>query len=67
MFLETHWCFLAPVHPGDEITAEVEVVETRDDKPVVRLRTTVALADGTLVLDGDAVVWWRDPTVAAAT
>ena len=54
------------MHPGDEITAEVEVVETRDDKPVVRLRTTVALADGTLVLDGDAVVW-RDPAVAAAT
>ncbi len=66
VFLETHWRFLAPVRPGDEITAEVEVVETRDDKPVVRLRTTVTLADGTLVLDGDAVVW-RDPTVAAAT
>ena len=66
VFLETHWRFLAPVHPGDEITAEVEVVESRDDKPVVRLRTTVALADGTLVLDGDAVVW-RDPVVAAAT
>ena len=66
VFLETHWRFLAPVRPGDEITAEVEVVETRDDKPVVRLRTTVTLADGTLVLDGDAVVW-RDPAVAAAT
>ena len=66
VFLETHWRFLAPVRPGDEITAEVEVVETRDDKPVVRLRTTVALDDGTLVLDGDAVVW-RDPAVAAAT
>ena len=64
--LETHWRFLAPVRPGDEITAEVEVVETRDDKPVVRLRTTVTLADGTLVLEGDAVVW-RDPAVAAAT
>jgi len=66
VFLETHWRFLAPVRPGDEITAEVEVVETRNDKPVVRLRTTVTLADGTLVLDGDAVVW-RDPAVAAAT
>jgi acyl dehydratase len=65
VFLETHWRFLAPVRPGDEITAEVEVLEARDDKPVVRVRTTVSLADGSVVLDGDAVVW-RDPAVAAA-
>ena len=30
------WRFLAPVRPGDEITAEVEVLELRDDKPVAR-------------------------------
>lgn len=66
VFLETRWRYLAPVRPGDEITAEVEVVEARADKPVVRLRTTVAQADGALVLDGEAVVW-RDPVVAAAT
>jgi acyl dehydratase len=64
VFLETRWRYHAPVRPGDEITAEVEVLESRDDKPVVRLRTSVALADGTVVLDGDAVVW-RDPAVAA--
>lgn len=66
VFLETRWRYLAPVRPGDEITAEVEVLEARPDKPVVRLRTTVARSDGTVVLDGDAVVW-RDPVVAAAT
>ena len=66
VFLETRWRYLAPVRPGDEITAEVEVVEARTDKPVVRLKTTVAQADGTLVLDGEAVVW-RDPVVAAIT
>jgi acyl dehydratase len=65
VFLETRWRYLAPVRPGDEITAEVEVVEARADKPVVRLRTTVAQAGGALVLDGEAVVW-RDPVVAAA-
>jgi acyl dehydratase len=64
VFLETHWRYLAPVRPGDEITAEVEVLEARDDKPVVRMRTTVALAGGSVVLDGEAVVW-RDPAVAA--
>jgi acyl dehydratase len=66
VFLETRWRYLAPVRPGDEITAEVEVLEARDDKPVVRVRTTVTLADGSVVLDGDAVVW-RDPVVAAAS
>ena len=65
VFLETHWRFLAAVGPGDEITAEVEVLEARADKPVTRLRTTIQLADGTTVLDGEAVVW-RDPVVAAA-
>ena len=65
VFLETRWRYLAPVRPGDEITAEVEVLDARADKPVVRLRTTIRLADGTFVLDGEAVVW-RDPVVAAA-
>ena len=65
VFLETRWRYLAPVRPGDEITAEVEVVEARDDKPVVRMRTTVTSSDGSVVLDGEAVVW-RDPAVAAA-
>jgi acyl dehydratase len=65
VFLETHWRYLAPVHPGDELTAEVEVLEARSDKPVWRLRTTITSdREGAIVLDGDAVVW-RDPVVAA--
>jgi acyl dehydratase len=57
VFLEVGWRFLAPVRPGDEITAEVEVVEAREDKPITTLRTTVTNQDGTTVLDGRAVVW----------
>jgi acyl dehydratase len=57
VFLEVGWRFLAPVRPGDEITAEVEVLEVREDKPITRLRTTVTNADGVTVLDGHAVVW----------
>jgi acyl dehydratase len=45
------------VRPGDEITAEVEVLETRTDKPLTKLRTTIANQDGTVVLDGTALVW----------
>jgi acyl dehydratase len=60
VFLETHWRFLAPVGPGDTITAEVEVLEHRTDKPITTLRTTITNQDATVVLDGTAVVY-RDP------
>jgi len=57
VFLQVDWRFTAPVRPGDEITAEVEVLEARDDKPITQLRTTIVNQDGTVVLDGSAVVW----------
>jgi acyl dehydratase len=65
VFLETRWRYLASVRPGDELTAEAVVLEARTDKPVTRLRTTIHRADGTVVVDGEAVVW-RDPAVAEA-
>ena len=57
VFLHVDWHFKSPVRPGDEITAEVEVLEAREDKPLTRLRTTVTNQEGTTVLDGSALVW----------
>ena len=57
VFLQVEWSFKAPVRPGDEITAEVEVLEAREDKPITKLRTTISNQDGTVVLDGTALVW----------
>jgi acyl dehydratase len=57
VFLHVDWTFKAPVRPGDEITAEVEVLEAREDKPITRLRTTITDQAGTVVLDGTALVW----------
>ena len=57
VFLHVEWDFKAPVRPGDEITAEVEVLEVRADKPITTLRTTVVDQAGTVVLDGTALVW----------
>jgi acyl dehydratase len=57
VFLHVDWRFTAPVRPGDEITAEVEVLEARTDKPISRLRTTITNQDGSVVLDGTALVW----------
>lgn len=64
VFLEVSWRFRAPVRPGDEITAEVTVSASREDKPITTLDCKVTNQDGVVVLDGSAVVW-RDPAVAA--
>jgi acyl dehydratase len=60
VFLHVDWSFTAPVRPGDEITAEVEVLEAREDKPITRLRTTITNQAGEPVLEGTALVW-TDP------
>src|ERR1044072_3057895 len=57
VFLHVDWSFRAPVRPGDSITAEVEVIEVRPDKPISKLRTSITNQDGTVVLDGEALVW----------
>ena len=57
VFLNVNWDFKAPVKPGDTITATVEVLEAREDKPITKLRTTITNQDGTTVLDGQAVVY----------
>lgn len=48
--------FRAPVKFGDVIEAEVEVVEKLPERNRVRLKTTCSNQDGTVVLEGEAVV-----------
>jgi acyl dehydratase len=60
VFLHVDWNFRAAVRPGDTITAEAAVLDVRDDKPICRLRTTITNQDGTVVLDGTALVY-REP------
>ncbi|MEW5994582.1 MAG: MaoC family dehydratase [Candidatus Zixiibacteriota bacterium] len=48
--------FLAPVYFGDTITARAEVIEKRDEKKRIVLRTTCVNQDGNLVVDGEAIV-----------
>jgi len=57
VFLNANWDFKAPVRPGDEITGAVEVLESRDDKPITKLRTTVTRQDGVIALEGTAVCY----------
>ena len=57
VFLHVDWSFRAPVRPGDVITAEVEVLEVREDKPISTLRTTISNQDDVVVLEGTALVY----------
>lgn len=65
VFLGVNWRFLAPVRPGDEITASVEITTVRDDKPITELKTQIVRDDGTVVLEGTAICY-TDPTVASS-
>ena len=48
--------FLAPVRFGDTITAQAEVMELDSEKNSARLKTTCLNQEGTIVLDGEALV-----------
>ena len=56
IYLRQELNFLAPVRIGDTITARVEVIEKVVEKNKLRVRTTCANQDGTVVLDGEALV-----------
>ncbi len=61
VFLHQVWDYPAPVHVGDTVTAEAEVIEARLDKPITRLRCSARTADGTEVLRGECVVYTMQP------
>jgi 3-hydroxybutyryl-CoA dehydratase len=53
MATEMHFEFLAPVYPGETITATAEVIEADPSRNWVRLRCTCTNQDGAEVLHGD--------------
>jgi 3-hydroxybutyryl-CoA dehydratase len=48
--------FVAPVFPGDDVTARVIVKEIREDKPIVKLDTICLNQRGEIVIRGEATV-----------
>jgi 3-hydroxybutyryl-CoA dehydratase len=48
--------FKAPARIGDTLTARVEVLEVMKEKNRVRLKTTCLNQEGTVILDGEALV-----------
>ncbi len=56
IYLGQEFKFKAPVFIGDTITATVELIAYREDKRIATFKTTCINQDGTLVLEGQAVV-----------
>jgi 3-hydroxybutyryl-CoA dehydratase len=56
IYMKQELKFLAPVRIGDTITARAEVIEVISEKNRIKLRTTCTNQEGTVVLDGEAVV-----------
>ena len=52
--------FVAPVFPGDQITARVIVKEIRDDKPIVKLETICLNQRDEIVIRGEATILATD-------
>ena len=48
--------FVAPVFPGDAVTAQVTVTKVREDKPIVTLETVCTNQRGEKLIEGEAVV-----------
>lgn len=56
VYLSQSLQFVAPVFPGDTVTARVTVTKVRGDKPIVSLETVCLNQQGELLIKGEAIV-----------
>ena len=56
IFLGMNIRFVAPVFPGDTVTAECVVTRVRDDKPIITLDAKCVNQAGAEVLTGEATI-----------
>lgn len=62
VFMSQSLTYLAPTYIGDTLTAEIEVVSLKPDKPVCQLRATITNQEGTRVLEGECWTYTLRPT-----
>jgi acyl dehydratase len=61
VFLSQTLTYKAPTYLGDTLTAEIEVVSLKSDKPVCQLRATITNQDGTVLLEGECWTYTLRP------
>ncbi len=57
VFLGVEWKFVKAVGVDEVITARVEILEVRDDKPICKVATSVRNEAGDICLSGTATVY----------
>ena len=62
VFMSQMLTYKAPTYLGDTLTAEVEVLALKPDKPVCQLRATITNQDGTVLLDGECWTYSLRPS-----
>jgi acyl dehydratase len=61
VFMSQTLRYLAPTYLGDTLTAEVEILAVKPDKPVCQLRATITNQDGAVVLEGECWTYTMSP------
>jgi 3-hydroxybutyryl-CoA dehydratase len=62
VYLKQSYQFVAPVFPGDTVTARATVTKIREDKPIITLETVCLNQDGQIVVKGEALVLLENVT-----
>ncbi len=60
LYMGHNMSFKAPVYVDEEINAVIEVISVREDKPIVIFRTIAYKPDGTIAIEGEAVMMVRE-------
>ena len=61
VFMSQSLKYLAPTYLGDTVTAEIEVLGLKPDKPVCQLRATITNQDGAVLLEGECWTYTMRP------
>jgi acyl dehydratase len=61
VFMSQSLKYLAPAYLGDTLTAEIEVLSLKPDKPVCQLRAIITNQDGVIVLEGECWTYTLRP------
>jgi len=61
VFMSQELRYLAPAYLGDTLTAEIEVLSLKSDKPVCQLRALIRNQDGVALLEGECWTYTLRP------
>ena len=61
VFMSQSLTYKAPAYVGDTLTARVEVIGLKPDKPVCQLKFTIANQDGLVLLEAEAWTYTLRP------